>query len=156
MVRLHLIVVGQDKTAGIPALTDHYRKLLARYAQLDITAIQEESYANIRDVKKVLAREEKRIRTRLRGGYLIVLDEKGESFTSRAFAAYLQKRINTGKSRFDIIIGGPYGLAPGLKRDANLCLSLSSFTTSHQLARVILLEQLYRAFDIMAGGKYHK
>jgi 23S rRNA (pseudouridine1915-N3)-methyltransferase len=76
--------------------------------------------------------------------------------TSNSFSAKLREYANRGASRLVFVIGGSNGLAPGLKQRADLRLSMSDMTFPHHLARVMLLEQLYRAFNISEGGKYHK
>jgi len=88
------------------------------------------------------------------GGLLIVLDADGKTFTSEAFAKTLESSIDRGE-RLTFILGGPHGLPDDLKKRAHLCLSLSEMTTTHDLAHIFFLEQLYRAFTIVKGITYH-
>ena len=86
--------------------------------------------------------------------FLIVLEATGKTFTSEAFAAKLQSWIDDGQ-KLTVILGGPHGVPQELKTRANLLLSLSAMTTTHDLAHVFFLEQLYRAFTITKGMTYH-
>lgn len=89
------------------------------------------------------------------GDELILLDEQGQQYNSRAFSVMLEKKINTGVRRLFFVIGGPYGFSAELYERAQGKVSLSSLTFSHQMVRLIFLEQLYRAFTIMKGEPYH-
>jgi 23S rRNA (pseudouridine1915-N3)-methyltransferase len=87
--------------------------------------------------------------------YICLLDEKGKPFDSIGFAAHLQKVFNAGVKRLVFVIGGAYGFSEELKSRAHSVISLSPMTFSHQLVRIVFAEQLYRALNIMHGGKYH-
>ena len=156
MVTIHIITVGRDKEGWVTAQIEHFRKMLLKYARLEITSVPEERYTNRADMPKLLAREAKKIESRLKGGFLIVLDIKGRDFDTKSLAKEIERRQNKGASTFEFIIGGPFGLDKSLKDKADLLLSLSPFTMSHQIVRGVLLEQLYRIFNINAGGSYHK
>ncbi len=84
-----------------------------------------------------------------------MLDETGKEFDSRAFAKKIQTFYNAGHKRIVFVMGGAYCLSEDIKKRASLTLSLSSFTLPHELARVVFLEQLYRAHTILKGEKYH-
>ena len=88
--------------------------------------------------------------------FLIALDEHGKNLSSVELSSFLSDKMTQGKSSFSFLIGGAYGLHDSVKKRANLLLSLSKMTFPHQLARLILVEQLYRAFSIMRGEPYHK
>lgn len=87
--------------------------------------------------------------------WVILLDENGSMFTSDEFAAQLQKWMNIGRKRIVFITGGPYGHHPDIKSRADFVLSLSPLTFTHQMVRVIFMEQLYRAFTILKNEPYH-
>ena len=89
------------------------------------------------------------------GDYLVVLDERGEEFSSAGLAAWLQKRLNSGVRRLVFAIGGPYGFSDEVYTRAEGRLSLSRMTFSHQIVRAIFCEQLYRAFTILNNEPYH-
>lgn len=156
MLTLHIITVGKDKDAWITDQVDHYRTLLKKYARVEMTVVPEATYAKGADLARVLAAEAERIIARLKGGYLVALDVGGKSFDTPRLAAELQRLQTHGRSLLEFVIGGPYGLAPELKTRADVLISLSPLTMSHQVVRVVLLEQLYRVLNINAGGHYHK
>lgn len=89
------------------------------------------------------------------GDKMILLDEKGKTFTSRGFADQLQKWMNAGPKRLVFVVGGAFGFSAEMYAKAEGKLSMSSMTTSHQLIRVVFLEQLYRAFTIINNEPYH-
>lgn len=86
---------------------------------------------------------------------VIVLDEKGLALSTKDFSEVLQKNLNQGIKRLLFVIGGAYGVSPDVISRANVALSLSKLTFPHQLVRLILVEQLYRALSILNNGKYH-
>lgn len=89
------------------------------------------------------------------GSYVILLDEAGKTYSSRRFADHLQKRFNSGGKSLVFVIGGPYGFSDALKKRANERLSLSPMTFSHQMVRLIAVEQIYRAMTILRNEPYH-
>ncbi len=156
MLALHIITVGKDKDVWITDQAEHYRTLLKRYARVELTAVPEAKYTKGADVARMLDAEGEHIIARLKGGYLVVLDVDGKAFDTHRLAAEFQRLQTHGRSLLEFVVGGPYGLSPALKAKADLRLSLSPLTMSHQIIRVVLLEQLYRVLDINAGGHYHK
>lgn len=88
-------------------------------------------------------------------GYLIVLDSKGKKISSEALARFLKSKQELGINSFTFIIGGAYGLSDEIKKDADMILSLSDMTFTHEMTRLILVEQIYRAASINAGSPYH-
>ena len=87
--------------------------------------------------------------------YLVLLDEKGKTFASTGFSAFLQQRANESSRHVILLIGGAYGVDESIRQRANFVWSLSPLTFPHQLVRLILAEQLYRAFTILKNEKYH-
>lgn len=86
---------------------------------------------------------------------VVLLDENGKQFTSKKFSDFLQSKMNTGKKNLVFVIGGAFGFSDEIKKKASDLISLSSLTSPHQLAKLIFCEQLYRAFTILKGEKYH-
>ena len=86
---------------------------------------------------------------------LVLLDEKGKSFTSEEFSEEIQKKLNTGMKQLIFVIGGPYGFSPEVYQRANQKIALSKMTFSHQMVRLFFTEQLYRAFTILKNEPYH-
>jgi 23S rRNA (pseudouridine1915-N3)-methyltransferase len=134
-MRLVVLAVGRIR----PPFADdvaHYEKLLRRQARVEVVEVREDEAL------------ERRIPER---AYVVLLDEGGASLSSEAFAAFLEERRQGGRD-VAFVIGGPFGTS--LER-ADLTLSLGAMTLPHQLARVVLLEQLFRAHKILAGEPYH-
>jgi len=156
MLSLHIISIGRNKDRWISDGSDHFIKLLSRYARTEQTFLPEEKYGKATDIKKALKRESQTIETRLKGGFTIALDISGEKPHTRDFAIRLTDWQNRGNSLLEFIIGGPYGLDEDFKNKCAYRLSLSPLTLSHQIVRLVLLEQLYRALNLNAGGSYHK
>lgn len=89
------------------------------------------------------------------GDVLVLLDEKGKEFTSREFSQYLEQKMQTVAKRLVFVIGGPYGFSPRVYEAAQGKISLSKMTFSHQMVRLFMVEQIYRAYTIMRGEPYH-
>lgn len=90
-----------------------------------------------------------------KGDHVVLLDERGKAVSSEGFAAELQKAVGQGAKRIVFIIGGAYGVDEPVRAAARLTLSLSAMVLPHRLVRLMLVEQIYRATDIIRGGKYH-
>lgn len=89
------------------------------------------------------------------GDVIVLLDEGGKEMRSIEFADYMKRKMNTVNKRLVFVIGGPYGFSPKVYQAAHEKMSLSKMTFSHQMVRLIFVEQLYRAMNILAGGPYH-
>jgi 23S rRNA (pseudouridine1915-N3)-methyltransferase len=155
-----LICVGTLKERYWSEAADEYRRRISRYCVLAIDEIKEErapDNASPADETAVKDAEGRAILRRVRDeSYVVALDARGEILSSEAFAEKLAALPHAGKSRVAFIIGGPLGLADAVLARADLRLSLSGMTFPHRLARVILLEQLYRSFKINRNEAYHK
>lgn len=87
--------------------------------------------------------------------YIVLMDERGKEYTSREFSGWIQKQMNTGIKRLVIIIGGPFGFSSEIYSRADALISLSKMTFTHEMAKLILTEQIYRAYTILKGEPYH-
>ncbi len=135
-----------------------YAKRLGAYCRLTVTEIPEAALGrepSDAEIGKALEQEYAKMDIAPRST-VIALCIEGEKLSSEAFSLKLRDYANHGVSRLVLVIGGSNGLSPALKRRADLRLSMSDMTFPHHLARVMLLEQLYRAFTISEGGTYHK
>jgi len=135
-----------------------YIKRLGAYCRITVNEIPEYILGknpSAADISAALDAEYSRMNIPQRS-VVIALCIEGEKLDSEAFAGKLREYMNRGFSQLVFVIGGSNGLSPGLKRRADMCLSMSDMTFPHHLARVMLLEQLYRAFNISEGGRYHK
>jgi len=144
MMLLDIIVVGRFRERGIAALHADFVKRLGAYAKLRIIELADsDPDGEGRAICRELDRE--------RGAKVVVLSEEGKLFSTTKFAEFL-KSCDT---RVVFVVGGPFGLSPEVKRRADLLWSLSPLTFTHELARLLLAEQLYRALNFNAGGGYH-
>jgi 23S rRNA (pseudouridine1915-N3)-methyltransferase len=159
-MQITIAAVGKVREPYLQAGCAEYLKRLGRYATVGVTEVAEEpapETLSAAEQAQVLTREGDRLRRAVKdGSYVIALTLAGRSFTSDAFAAHLQGLAVSGTSSLTLLIGGSLGLAPALEHHADLPLSFGAFTYPHQLIRLMLLEQLYRAFKIMRGEPYHK
>jgi 23S rRNA (pseudouridine1915-N3)-methyltransferase len=157
---VHLICVGTLKERYWRDAADEYRKRLGRYCALAIDEIKEERVPENPSSAEESAAKDAEGRALLRrvksGSYVVALDARGARLSSEGFAEKLAALPHAGNSRVAFITGGPLGLADAVIARADLRLSLSEMTFPHRLARVVLLEQIYRAFKIMRNEAYHK
>lgn len=154
-MKICLLVVGKLKDSFYHETCAHYIKLLTPFCKLEIKEISDEAIGKNAVVKDVQTQEGKRILANLHQDYTtVVLDERGKMMDSAAFARWIAGYDEKGES-LQFVIGGPYGLSEEVKSEADILLGLSELTLPHQLARTVFLEQLYRAFTILKGKKYH-
>jgi len=145
---------GRRGPDAVERLADDYRGRIARFLPIAEQRLRPAG-AERTDRADTLRREAAELRRHLRAGdQLVTLDERGHQLTTAELSAFLGEA--TGRGRVVFTIGSDLGLAEELRREARLELGLSRLTLPHQLARVVLLEQLYRALDLAAGGPYHR
>lgn len=157
MIKIKVIVVGKTKEGWIKEGIQHYLRLLKRYAEVTLVEIKEEKVIVSRGAKVNSEKDTKKILGWLHESSLcIALDVTGVCDNSEVFANFLQSHLNQGYHKFTFVIGGPLGLSPRVLGACPFRLSLSPMTFTHEMSRVILLEQIYRAFSIIQGAKYHK
>ncbi len=158
MIKITLVFVGKNKYDWVTQGIKHYQRLLKKYqVDLSFRVIKDEKIDERKEKELILDREAERIFKYLRGdSYRAVLDVSGKILSSEELANLLRDKINTGKSEFVFIIGGPLGLSEKIVKNCQFKLSLSRMTFNHQLIRLLLSEQIFRAFSIIRGDKYHK
>ena len=145
---IRLLCIGRLKERHYADAATEYLKRLARYTRTETVELRECTDKNP-DVSK--SREGKLLIERLKDGtYVVALDRNGRQLSSEEFSCILKRPDVT------FIVGGPDGLSRDILEKADLVISLSKMTLPHQLARVVLIEQIYRGFTILGGGKYHK
>lgn len=153
---IELVVVGKTDTAEIGALLTEYQKRVNRYVKFGIVTVPDARASKNRSPESVKKAEALLILKQVAAGdHLVLLDEKGGQLRSVEFAAWLQKKMNSGLRKLIFAIGGPYGFDRDVYERADEALSLSVMTFSHQLVRVIFAEQLYRGFSILRNEPYH-
>ena len=152
-MRLRIIWTGKTRDARLRALVDDYAARLSHFVRCEVTELRELGRAD----KSGIDRETKRISDALRpGAVTVLLDPEGTEWTSQQLAAHVQSWEGSGVKEVAFVIGGPNGLAGDFKARADKRWSLSRLTLTHELARVVAAEQLYRAFTILRGLPYQK
>ncbi|MCQ2334807.1 MAG: 23S rRNA (pseudouridine(1915)-N(3))-methyltransferase RlmH [Paludibacteraceae bacterium] len=150
-----LLVVGKTTDPHIIALIDDYRKRLSHYLPFEMQVIPE-----LKNAKNLSFEQQKQQEGELilkavgDSSHVILLDEHGREYRSIEFADYMQKRMSTGQDLV-FVVGGPYGFSPDVYARANGKISLSQMTFSHQMIRLIFVEQIYRAMTILRNEPYH-
>jgi 23S rRNA (pseudouridine1915-N3)-methyltransferase len=153
-LHLTLIAVGRIKEPFIRDGCAVYVERILRYADLQLIVVPEERIPGKGKREYIIHQEGLRIREKISSaGFMVVLDERGKFLSSETFALFLEK--NSSK-KISFILGGPYGLDDSLKKEADFRLALSPMTLVHSMARLFLLEQIYRAFTLLRGEPYHK
>ncbi len=154
MMRIQILQIAPTKDANLKALEAEFEKRLQPFFKLETLTLQ----ASKKDEREAV-QEEERLRFLEKwdqGAYVLALDERGNQLSSEAFADFLQKERDFGSGRLQILIGGSHGLHPDLLQKAQSRLSFSKMTFTHEMIRVFLKEQLYRAATLLAGKRYHK
>ncbi|HHY81592.1 MAG TPA: 23S rRNA (pseudouridine(1915)-N(3))-methyltransferase RlmH [Clostridiales bacterium] len=159
-MNIRIICVGKIKEKYLTQGISEYIKRLSRYAKVEIIEVEDEKAPETLSPSEediVKQKEGARISRHFRDGSVkIVLAIEGKAYTSEEFSAKLHQYGLSGQSQLDFVIGGSLGLDPTVVKQADLVLSFSKMTFPHQLMRLILLEQIYRAFKIIKGEPYHK
>lgn len=156
MMKIRIIVVDRTRSPFLREGESFYLDRLRRYAHTNWIEVKPAKLSAKMDVEQVLREEGSAIAKRLdRRDHVIVLDRKGVQYTSEELASHIE-RTWVHHSRMALVIGGPLGLSEEILERSDESLSLSALTLTHEMARLVLLEQLYRAFTILRGEKYHK
>ena len=154
-MRIELWHVGKTKRAWLAKGEDEYLKKCSRYAKMSVQYLKP---AKTTDAAMARKQESAVIRSALEkqpGVYTILLDERGVSMSSPRLSKHLEHLAVQGRNPIRFVTGGAFGVDPELREEVDMVLSLSDMVFPHELARVILLEQLYRAFTILRGESYH-
>jgi 23S rRNA (pseudouridine1915-N3)-methyltransferase len=155
-MNIKLLAIGKTDNKALQSLIDDYTKRLSFYIKFDLEIIPD-----IKNVKNLSESQQKEkegelILAKLTAtDQLILLDEKGTTFSSLGFSDYLQKKMNSGAKTLVFVIGGPYGFSDEVYQKAQGKISLSLMTFSHQMVRLFFIEQLYRGFTILKNEPYH-
>lgn len=154
-MKIKLVCVGKLRNRAVQELVDSYVAKICRYYPFEMTVIPDVR-CGATDVNRQKQLEGAKILADLLTEDLVVLfDERGTEYTSRAFARLIDNMYTSGSKRLALVIGGPYGFAESVYTRANMQLSLSKMTLPHELARLFAVEQLYRAGTIRRGEPYH-
>lgn len=155
-MKIKILAVGKTDDKNLLILIDQYLKRLSHYAKVTLEILPDVKNSKNLSVKQQKGAEGESILKKIQAGDLVVLlDEKGKEFRSVEFSKYLQKKMNAGTRNLVLVIGGPYGFSDAVYERTNEKLSLSKMTLSHQMIRLFLVEQVYRAFTILRNEPYH-
>jgi len=155
-MKIKIIAIGKTDDKNLQALINSYEKRLKFYIKLEIEIIPDIKNAKNLSTKEQKEKEGELILKRIKAtDHMILLDEKGSEFRSVEFSKFLQKKMNAGIKQMVMVIGGPYGFSDKIYQKANGKISLSIMTFSHQMIRLFIVEQIYRAFTILKNEPYH-
>ena len=144
-MKITLLAIGKTDNKELDKLIGQYTARIGHYLPFELKIIPDVKLAEGKEILGELAPTDK----------LILLDERGKSFSSREFASFLEGKMLQSERRLVFVIGGPYGFSPEVYARANEQLSLSKMTFSHQMVRLFITEQIYRAMTILRGEPYH-
>ena len=153
---IKLLAIGKTDSKPLQSLISEYEKRLKHYVKFEIELIPD-----IKNVKNLSESQQKEkegeliLKKLVPTDVLILLDENGKQLSSVGFSEYLQKKMNAGIKQLVMVIGGPYGFSDEVYTAAQGKISLSKMTFSHQMVRLFVTEQIYRAFTILRNEPYH-
>ncbi len=154
--RKRLLIAGKIDNKNADALAQVYLKRIKHYLPVSIELIKPEKIKSLSDAE-ILNREGQKFLEKINSAdHTIVMDKHGKQFTSEEFAKFFNQLAGQSTKQITFVIGGPLGLSDDVKKKADQRLSFSKMTFPHELAFVMLLEQIYRAQSILKGEKYHK
>lgn len=155
-MKITLLVIGKTDAGYFVDAVDEYRKRLEHYIPFELQVIPDiKNTKNLTDIQQKEKEGELILKSLQAGDYLVLLDDKGKEYTSVQFASYIEKKTHTVAKRLVFVVGGPYGFSPAVYEKASEKLTLSRMTFSHQMVRLIFVEQLYRAMTILNNEPYH-
>jgi len=156
-VKIHLIFVGKTREAYLREGIEDYLARLRHYVAVRVTVVRAEPLLREAMEEEAIGRESDRVEAQVDpGDHLVVLDRLGKQMTSEELARWWAQMERGGCRELALAVGGALGFSDRLRRRANTLLSLGRMTFTHEMSRLVLLEQLYRARTILRGEKYHK
>lgn len=156
MLKVRILQIGKNQEEFISTGISFYEKKLRHYCQFEVLTLTPPKTVGHLQTDEIKKKEAELFLKQLSPkSWVVLLDERGKSFDSPSFANHIEKWTVAGKSHIDFIIGGAFGFGDELYLRSNFQVSLSKMTFSHQLVRLIFLEQLYRAFSILKNEPYH-
>ncbi len=151
-----LLAIGKTDSKALQMLISEYENRLKHYIRFELETIPD--IKNVKNISEVQQKEKEGELILKKLGptdILVLLDENGKQFSSVDFSKYLQKKMNAGIKQLVFVIGGPYGFSDAVYEKAQGRISLSKMTFSHQMVRLFIVEQVYRAFTILKNEPYH-
>ena len=155
-MKIKLLAIGKTDSKDLQDLIEEYSKRLGFYVSFNFEIIPDIKNAkNLSEKQQKIAEGNELLKRVEKSDTMIILDEKGNTFSSVQFSEFLQKKMNSGLKNLIFIIGGPYGFSKEIYQRATGKISLSTMTFSHQMVRLFFIEQLYRGFTILRNEPYH-
>jgi len=153
---IKLLAIGKTDSSELQKLIEVYQKRLQHYISFEIDLIPDlKKTKNLSEEQQKTKEGELILKKLAPTDVLILFDEKGKNYSSVEFANYLQKKMNSGIKQLVFLIGGPYGFSDEVYQKATGKISLSKMTFSHQMVRLFITEQIYRAYTILKNEPYH-
>jgi len=155
-MKIKLLAIGKTDDKNLQTLIETYQSRLKHYVNFQLEVIPD-----IKNVKNLSQQQQKEkegeliLKKLIPSDQMILLDEKGKEFRSVEFSTFLQKKMNSGIKQLVLVIGGPYGFSNAVYKKSQGKISLSKMTFSHQMIRLFVVEQIYRAFTILKNEPYH-
>ena len=154
-MKIRLLLTGKTAKNYISSGMEEYRKRIHRYIGFETIEIETTKQASNELMTVRKAEYKAQLKNIVTGDYIILLDEKGKSLNSIEFSVFIQQKMNESRKCLVFIIGGAYGFTGEMYSKADYIISLSPMTFSHQIVRLVFMEQLYRAMTIIKGEPYH-
>lgn len=155
-MNIKLISIGKTDQKELEVLINEYQKRLSFYVKFELSIIPDLKNRKVLSIEQQKNQEgEVLLKTIQEADFVVLLDEKGNEFTSLKFSEYLSKKMLSGLKNLVFVIGGPYGFSKEVYNRANQKISLSKMTFSHQMIRLFFVEQVYRAYTILSNEPYH-
>jgi 23S rRNA (pseudouridine1915-N3)-methyltransferase len=155
-MKLVLLMTGKTDQAWLREGVAEYEKRISKYIRFEVVIIPDVKNPGNRSAEKVKEKEAEKMLAALKSDdHVVLLDERGESYSTIGLANYLRNSMQLPKKRMVFIIGGPWGFHQSIRDRADHVLSLSDLTFSHQVVRLLFAEQLYRVLSVIAGDPYH-
>lgn len=153
---IKLLAIGKTDSKELEKLISVYQQRLGHYIKFELEIIPDlKKTKNLSEEQQKIKEGELILKSISNTDVLVLLDENGKQFSSIEFSDYLQKKMNSGLKQLVFLIGGPYGFSEEIYKKASGKVSLSKMTFSHQMVRLFVIEQLYRAFTILRNEPYH-
>lgn len=155
-MKISLVVIGKTDAGYLIEAIEDYKSRLKHYIPFEMEVIPDVKNAkNLSEAQQKEKEGEMILKMVQPGDYLVLLDDKGKEYTSMQFSSYIEKKMHTVPKRLVFVVGGPYGFSEAVYGAAEEKISLSKMTFSHQMVRLIFIEQIYRAMTILNHEPYH-
>lgn len=154
-MKLEMFFVGKTTEQYLKEGINEYLNRLKHYIHIEISIVEPASFASGSKLQSLESEGHRILKKIGNRDFVVLLDERGKAISSKELAEFVSNKMNEGISKLIIIVGGAYGVSEGVKQRANACISFSNFTFTHQMIRLLLVEQIYRAMTIIKRESYH-